>query len=167
MGNIYREVVSKKKTKSIILIVLFASAMIGLSTFFSGIESVNVKTKSFVKFVCFTVTIFYILYETSRCMIKYKYSIMINKFMIHKISSKNQTNVENIYLNDIVYIGKNSDNKYSGKYHKKRYMCDLLTDEKYCCVYKTDNGYKKFYFQPSEELITRIENMKNRNRQAM
>lgn len=167
MGNIYREVVCKRKTKAIILVVLFTSCMIALSTIISEVKGIDRNVRAFIDFGCVIATIFYMSYEILKCTIKYKYSIMINKLMIHRIYSNSQRNVENIDFKDIVYVGKHSDSKFDGKVHKKRYMCDLLTDEKYCCIYKTQKGFNEIYFQPSNELISRIEQIKQREQRAV
>lgn len=162
MGNIYREVVCKKKAKAIILIVLFVSLIIGLSTFLSAVHSIDRFDKRIINYVLTALTVMFIAYQTFQCITKYKYSIMINKLMVHRIYSNNQTNLENIYLDDIVYIGKNRNNKFNCRsFRRKLYMCDILSEGKCCCVYRTEDGYNKFYFQPSDELIKRIENLKN------
>lgn len=162
MGNIYREVVCKKKAKAIVLVILFISFIIAVSTFLSAVHSIDRFDKKVINYALTALVVMFIAYQTFQCVTKYKYSIMIDKLMVHRIYSNNQTNLENIYLDDIVYIGKNKDNKYSCRsLRKKSYMCDMLAEGRYCCVYKTENGYNKFYFQPSKELIRRIENLKS------
>lgn len=164
MGNIYREVVCKKKAKAIILIVLLVSFKISISTFLSDIRSINKMDRIILNTVFTVITIMFIVFEVFQCMTKYKYSIMIDKFMIHRIYSNNQTTLENIDLDDIVYIGRNRRNKFNcRKLRRRLYMCDIFTGKRYCCVYKDGSGYKKFYFQPSSELIDRIEKLRNAN----
>jgi len=101
--------------------------------------------------------------EFSKCKIKYKYSIVVDQFIIHRIKGGEVTILEDIKLKDIEFIGKYSD--YSSDNHissSKKYICSSFTGSKFCCVYKLGNKFKKFYFEPSVPLINKINLLKSK-----
>lgn len=82
------------------------SLAISLSNFFGSIkfESFNAETITDPIFLVLTLVIFFREYR--KCKTSYKYSIVANQLMIHKVKANKQSTLENIKLNNIVYLGK-------------------------------------------------------------
>ena len=150
MGTMHKEVVKKRRDVAIVISIVCMSLAISLSNFFGNIkfESFNAETITDPIFLVLTLVIFFREYR--KCKTSYKYSIVANK----------QSTLENIKLNNIVYLGK--DYSKEAKDFKtsscKKYVCSLLDRTgHYCCIYKNGDGYNKFYFKPSKTLVDKLE----------
>ncbi len=102
--------------------------------------------------------------EFSKCTVKYKYSIVADQFIIHKIKGDEVKILEDIKLKDIEFIGKYRNCK--GDIHissSKKYICSTSFGKKFCCVYKLGDKFKKFYFEPSDSLMSKITLLKQKN----
>ena len=160
MGTMHKEVVKKRRDVAIVISIICMSLAISLSNFFGNIkfESFNAETITDPIFLVLTLVIFFREYR--KCKTSYKYSIVANQLMIHKVKANKQSTLENIKLNNIVYLGK--DYSKEAKDFKtsscKKYVCSLLdTTGHYCCIYKNGDGYNKFYFKPSKTLVDKLE----------
>lgn len=160
MGNMYKETVTRKR--SISFIKLF-TILIAVLVFLSIVEELfnnNIRLVTVVSNLLFTIILFT---EIFKCKVKYTYSIIADQFIIHKISGLGDRVVENIKIRNIEYIGKDDFARFKGKLiTNKKYMCHAYDLSPYCCIYKENNKYKKFYFQPSINFIKKIEFNKNR-----
>ena len=160
MGTMHRELIEKRKATTIISLIIILCAMLFLSTAIGEIKisryyKLNIITDPVITFL----TIVFFIFEIFKCKIKYKYSIIADKLMIHKVFLNDEKILEKIRLSDIVYVGK--DVKWKKHFNisdTKKYICNLVTDKTYCCIYKLNGEYKKVYFQPSSELIRKINN---------
>ncbi|MGL5615267.1 MAG: hypothetical protein ACRDD2_03420 [Sarcina sp.] len=159
MGIMHKEIIEQRRDKAIVLAIIFASVMIGLAKFVGGFKFFNYKLEYITDpiFILTTLIILYIAFRKTKT--SYKYSIVSDRLLIHRINSKEQRVLENIKLDRIVYFGneKNKVKDYKGKQVKK-YICKLLSKKAYCCVYENEGNYNKFYFQPSNEFIKKINN---------
>ena len=92
------------------------------------------------------------------CSLSYKYQIIGDKLIVNKIKSKNEENLESINISDIVYIGKKRGipKSYLPIKHSKSYLCNIIGEEIYYCIYKRNGNIYKFIFQPSDKFIQRI-----------
>ena len=159
MGDnvMHKEVVMKKRTPVIALILLTITLMIYL---YEAVSYLKLLSKNLIRIgdnVIILATIILILFEIIRCKVAYKYSIIANKLIINKLFLKKEKNVESINISDIVYIGKKSNvpKKYSAKCTGS-HLFKLIENSNYCCVYKRDSKYYKFNFAPSDELLRRL-----------
>ena len=95
--------------------------------------------------------------EFSKCKVKYKYLIVADQFIIHKIKDEQITVLEDVKFKNINFIGEyrncNSNIHISAS---KKYICSTFATSKLCCVYKTEGKFKRFYFEPSEGLLNKI-----------
>lgn len=92
-----------------------------------------------------------------RCRERYRYSIIADQLIVHKIVRGEQIVVENIKLKDIKYLGRASQLKEKlNVKHTKRHGCSLFTFRTFCCIYKEGNKINKFYFEPSESFVRKI-----------
>lgn len=153
----HKEVVIRKKAPVIAVVLLIITVMLYL---YKGINILGIRDMWIVKvydMVIILLTLSIILFEIVKCRISYKYSIIANKLIINKIFRNNEKNLESINLSDIVYVGKNN---YTAKEYivknKGNYSCGIINESKYCCIYKRENIYYKFSFDPSDTLIRRL-----------
>ncbi|WP_129009178.1 hypothetical protein [Clostridium tetani] len=160
MGNMYKETVTRKKAISFIKVFLILIAVLFLLSIIEELYNNNIKLITVIANVVFAVIL---LTELFKCKIKYTYSIIADQFIIHKISGSDDKVVENIKIRNIEYIGKDDFVRFKGKLiSNKKYMCHTYKLRPYCCIYRENDKYKKFYFQPSIGLIEKIEFNKNR-----
>lgn len=159
MGTMHRELVGKRKATTIITLIVILCVMLFLSSAVGEIRISRCKLNSITDPAITFVTIIFFIFEIFKCKIKYKYSIIADKLMIHKVFLNDEKILEKIRLSDIVYIGKDvREKKHLNISTTKKYICNLITDKTYCCIYKLGGEYKKVYFQPSSELVRKISN---------
>ncbi|MBU3113154.1 hypothetical protein [Clostridium lacusfryxellense] len=160
----YKEMVQRKKFPAIVLLFIILIMFICLSDLLprSSMGSINIKT--FVTMFFNTLMIALCYMEFSKCKVKYKYLIVADQFIIHKIKGEEVTILEDIKLKNIEFIGKNSN--FTSKKHicsSKNYICSTFNGSKFCCVYSVGDKLKKFYFQPSDSLMNKIAVIKGKS----
>lgn len=158
MGIMHKEIIKRRRDITIVGSIIFLSLMIGLARLVGDIKFYNVKIEIVTDPVFVLLGVMILGYEMRKCKTGYKYSVIANQLIIHKIISSEQETLENLKLDDIVFLGKGRDqiNKYKAK-REKKYICDYINyKETYCCVYKKDREYRKFYFQPSGEMVEKL-----------
>ena len=159
----HNEMVERKKVPAIGVLFIALIVFICLSDILPNMKVgiINIKKLSEMTFTATMIALCYI--EFSRCRVKYKYSIVADEFIIHKVKGNEVTLLEDIKLKNINFIGKNQN--YKSNIHIsniKTYMCSTFFRSKLCCVYKADGKFKKFYFEPSEGLINKIRLLKGK-----
>ena len=158
MGIMHREIIKQRRDITIIYGVVFLSLMIGLARVIGNIRFYNTKIEIVTDPIFISIGIILICYEMKKCKTSYKYSVIADQLIIHKIKSSEQETLENLKLDDIVFLGKGKEqiNRYKAK-REKKYICDLINKKQtYCCIYKKDREYRKFYFQPSGEMVEKL-----------
>ncbi len=157
----YKEMVQRKKFPAIVLLFFTLIIFICLSDILPkvSISNINLKTIMTIFFSTLMIALCYI--EFTKCKIKYKYSIVADQFIIHKIRGEEVKILEDIKLKDIEFIGKysNCDTDVNITSSKK-YICSTFNGNSFCCVYKAGEKFKRFYFQPSDGLINKIKSIK-------
>lgn len=166
MRIMYKEVVTRRKTPFMAAMLLGLVMMIVISNIVEQIKVSNYEIGSITNPVFFVITTIVITLQLIKCKVKYKYSIIANQLIIHRLKNDKQSVVENIRIEDIVFIGKTKDIKSSinknikkavNSISSKRYVCSMSMFNQYCCIYKYGDKYKRFYFEPSREFIKRIQ----------
>jgi hypothetical protein len=154
----HKEVIERKKASAIVVSIIVLCLMIVLSNYNQSVVIYNQQVSIFIDISIIVLTIAFGVLQVLRCRTYYKYSIVADKLIIHKVKSTEQVTLENINIKDIVYLGKiiSSPKKYPIS-STRLYVCNILGLKTYCCIYKNAHKYKKFYFQPSEELINKLE----------
>jgi hypothetical protein len=153
----HKEMVERKKVPAMIVLFIVLIAFICLSDILPNMNVgvINIKTLAKIGFITIMTALCYI--EFSRCKVKYRYSIVADEFIIHKVKGNEVIILEDIKLKNINFIGRNQN--YKADIHIsdiKTYMCSTFYRNKFCCVYKADDKFKKFYFEPSEGLMNKI-----------
>lgn len=159
----HKEMVQRKKFAAVTILFITLITVICLSDLLSNISVSNLNIKTFVTmgFIILMITLCYI--ELSKCKVKYKYSIVADQFIIHKIKGEDVKILEDIKLKDIEFIGKYKN--FKTKIHvssSKKYICSTFVGSKCCCVYKLGDKFKKFYFEPSDSLMNKITLLKEK-----
>ncbi|WP_291633344.1 hypothetical protein [Clostridium sp.] len=153
----YKEMVQRKKFPAMVILFITLIAFICLSDLLPKISIGSINMKKFVT-MFFSILMIALCYvEFSKCKVKYKYSIVADQFIIHKIRGEEVTILEDIKLKNIEFIGKyNNCNAQIHISSSKKYICSTFTGSKLCCVYKVGDKFKKFYFEPSDGLMNKI-----------
>ena len=160
----YKEMVQRKKFPAVVSLFITLIIFICLSDLLPKVSIGSINVKTFVTLFFNTIMIALCYVEFSKCKVKYKYLIVADQFIIHKIKGQEVTIREDIKLKDIEYIGK--DSNYSSEIHisgSKKYVCSTFIGSKLCCVYKAGNKFKKFYFEPSDGLMKKIRLLKEKS----
>ena len=153
--------VQRKKFPAVVLLFITLIIFICLSDLLHKIGIGSINLKAFIKMFFNTLMIALCYIEFSKCKVKYKYSIVADQFIIHKIRGEEVKILEDIKLKDIEFIGKYSNcNTDIHIDSSKKYICSTFNGGKFCCVYKAGNKFKKFYFEPSEGLMNKIKSIK-------
>ncbi|GKU27725.1 hypothetical protein [Clostridium folliculivorans] len=157
MGTMHKEVIERKKASTIVVSIIVLCLMIVLSNYNQAVVIYNQQVSIFINIFIIVLTIAFGILQVVRCRTYYKYSIVADKLIIHKVKSTGQITLENIKITDIVYLGKiiSSPKKYPIS-STRLYVCNILGLKTYCCIYKDTHKYKKFYFQPSGDLINKL-----------
>ncbi|MBU3196893.1 hypothetical protein [Clostridium algidicarnis] len=165
MKIMYKEVVTRRKTPFIAAMLLGLVIMIVISNIVEQIKISNYEIGFITNPVLFVITAMVIILELIKCRVKYKYSIIANQLIIHRLKNNNQSVVENVKIEDIVFIGKTKDikgcinkniKKTLNSISAKRYVCSMSMFNQYCCIYKYGDKYKRFYFEPSIQFLNKI-----------
>ncbi|MGL5575094.1 MAG: hypothetical protein ACRDCW_06035 [Sarcina sp.] len=163
MGIMQREIRDHKKSVVIVQSIVFMSFMIFISGIVGQVRVNNIILKSITDPIFIVVTIGAIIWLFKNSSTSYKYSVIADQFIIHKVTDKNQNILENIKVGNILYIGKNEEKIKSFKVHTcKKYTCSMVSSEKYCCIYEVEGKVKKFYFEASNNFVEKVEKLKLR-----
>jgi len=160
----YKEMVQRKKFPAVVLLFIILIAFISISGLLPRVRIGSINIKTYVTMFFNTLMIALCYMEFSKCKVKYKYLIVADQFIIHKIKGEEVTILEDIKLKNIEFIGKNSN--YNSDTHissSKKYICSTFTGCKCCCVYKVGDKLKKFYFEPSDGLMNKIKILKGKS----
>lgn len=157
MGTMYKEIVIRRRTPVVVGVFIILAIMICIANIVEQVQVANYKIGFITNpLICF-VTSYIIGFEVLKCKVCYRYSIIADQLIIHRLKDREQSVVENIKLKDIVFIGSPLQLKEKIiTASSKKYICSLFRLNKYCCVYKEGDKFRKFYFQPSRNLISKL-----------
>jgi hypothetical protein len=160
----YKEMVERKKVPAMVLLFIVLITFICLSDILPRMTIGIISIKFIAKMFFTTLMIVLCYIEFSRCNVKYRYSIVADQFIIHKIRGHEVTILEDIKLKNIDFIGRFENYKQDTHITaSKKYICSTFFSSKFCCVYKVEGKFKKFYFEPSEGLINKISLLKEKS----
>ena len=159
----YKEIVERKKVQAMVLLFIMLITFICLSDILPNmnIGTINSKTIATMFFSILMIAFSYI--EFSKCKVKYKYSIVADEFIIHRIKGNEVKILEDIKLKNIDFVGRFENFKEDIHISSsKNYICSTFIRSKFCCVYRVEGKYEKFYFEPSEGLMNKIKLLKGK-----
>ncbi|MGL4991644.1 MAG: hypothetical protein ACRC57_10880 [Sarcina sp.] len=161
MGIMQKEVKTHKKSVAIVESVVLVSIMIFISQIIGSYKLKNIKLAYISDPIFLLTTAIIILVILKNCRTSYKYSVISDQLIVHKLVCEKQKILENIRVADIIYLGKEKKEiKKIKTIFSRRYMCSLYDSEKYCCIYNKNGVNHKFYFQASDEFVNRVKKLK-------
>lgn len=167
MNTMYKEVVGRRITPVIVGSFVLITIMINLSNTIENVKIFDYKIGGITNPLLLIFTISVIGIEFFKCNVKYKYSIIAGELIIYRMNSKYQEIIENIKLENIVYIGRRKECKRKiSVLSSKKCLCTLLHFDKVCCIYKDGDNYKEVYFDPSERLLAKLKKISKNNQAA-
>ncbi|MBX7382593.1 hypothetical protein K4H51_13080 [Clostridium chauvoei] len=154
----HREVIARRKVSVISVSIVLITVMLYISEAVKIIGLDNHFLGYLIHGFLLLLTTIILLKDLGTWSLAYKHSIIAGKLIINKISTREEKNLESIKIQDILYIGKKNEipKEYSSIRNSKKYLCNRIGSEIYCCIYKSGNKIKKFNFQPSNLFIERI-----------
>lgn len=160
MNTMYKEIVETKKAPRIVGVLLFVSLMIVIANGIEDIRFFQYRLGTLTNPLLKILVCAMMISEFIKCKVKYRYSIIADQLIIHKLKDNEQYVYQNVKLKDIVFVGKMKDlNKKFNVVTSKNYACYTNMFNRYCCIYKDGDIYRKFYFQPSSKLVVKINNV--------
>ena len=87
----------------------------------------------------------------------YRYSIIADDLLIHRMSGDKPLLVERVKVADIRYFGEVGKNPEVSRVRGSNYTCEFMKG-RYCLVYEDGGREKKFFFKPSTCMIGKIQN---------
>ncbi|EJO5346128.1 hypothetical protein NRP93_000162 [Clostridium botulinum] len=163
MGNMYKETVARRRVPVLFFMLILLVGILFLLELVKNIKFYGYKLDEILSAFLLSIVILVSFWEVFKCKVKYSYFIIADQFIIHKIKGNYDKVVENIKLKDIIYFGKCAGIKSKINISKcNKYTCSLLNRDAYCCIYKDGNKTKKFYFEPSSNLIAKIKYFSNK-----
>ena len=167
MNTMYKEVVGRRMTPVIVGSFVLITIMINLSNTIENVKIFDYKIGGITNPLLLIFTISVIGIEFFKCNVKYKYSIIAGELIIYRMNNKYQEIIENIKLENIVYIGRRRECKRKiSVLSSKKCLCTLLHFDKACCIYKDGDNYKEVYFDPSERLLAKLKKISKNNQAA-
>ena len=146
----HREIVVRKKAPVIAISLVIITCMLYIH---EGLKFIKFESINTLK-LC---NILILLREILSCSISYKYAVIADKLIVNKIFRSNERNLASVKISDIEYIGPKS---YAPKGIKCKsvgsFVCNLFGKSTCTCIYKRDNQYYRFSFEPSSKFICRI-----------
>lgn len=165
MGAMYKEIIYRRRLPVFIVFFAVMTIVLYLLKIAEIMELIPIHMSREIDLICLIAVISFGVYGIRICQIQYKYSIIGEQFIIHKIKGHNQKIVEDIRIQDIEYIGliKNLQSNKKGCKNKK-YICSLFNLNKYCCIYDDGGMVHKVWFEPSSEFIEKIKCIKSKQK---
>jgi hypothetical protein len=157
MGTMHKEVVVKRRLPVILMLSILVVLMTYAAEFMEDLR-VGPHTLGRTSTIFLAVVMLGIIFhQYIQCKIRYKYSIIADELIVHRIKGSTVKVVEAVKIEDIYFIGKKNDLKENIRIRKsKKYMCSVFNSEQFCCVYKAGDKFRKFYFEPSNQLINKV-----------
>jgi hypothetical protein len=167
MKTMYKEEFTRKRLPVILELV----ALLTVTVFISDLlEKIIVADRS-IGFVTnpllVILVVVMIILSIEICKEKYRYSIIADQLIVHRIMKGEQFVVENIKLSDIKYLGREANLKDKlNDIKAKRHGCSLFSINSFCCIYKKGSKVNKFYFSPSEVFSSRLSSLLESEKQV-
>ncbi len=164
MNTMYKEVIERRKTPVVVGSFIFITLMIAISNGVENIRIFDYRIGNMMDPILMIITLGLILVELLKCRVRYKYSIIADQLIIHKLYNDEQNIIENIKLQDIVFVGKMKElNKKVQVLSSKNCICSLIHLNHVCCIYKDGQNFKKLYIQPSSKLLEKLKRVSKNN----
>lgn len=158
---LYKEVVKQHQNSIIIKVTAIIICVIVISDSLRYV-TINGNSYSYLKYIIDIGMIIIFIKESKRFRLKYKYSVIQDQLMIYKIIKKNEKLLRVVNFNDIVKIRKCTTLKDKVRWFIGTRYDFYKPSSNYICIYNdnTDGTIKRFYFNPSSNLLRILKNCK-------
>ncbi len=165
MKTMYKEEFSKKRLPVVLEIVFLMVLVIATSDYIKRGVSHSRMMSLLITFIALFVVVLFAAIAILKCRYKLRYSVIADKFFVHKISGQESRVEENIKIKDITNIKRVSIMDYAvNRIKNDSYLVSIPSRAMYVCSYKHENKCKAFFFQPSDSLLRKLaEAMNNEN----
>ena len=153
-----KEVISKRPLPLILLWIFILVNLLAIKEVIGVSDLSKVIDERYLDYINAIILILLAVDFSRRCKIKYKYFLLDQKLVIHKLKGTSHSVEEVVDFKDVHFLGKKCN--YKNKVRARRatnYLSHYYNTNRYLCVYKKDGRYKKFYFQPTKNFIKNIE----------
>ena len=163
----HKEIVTRRRTHVIFLTLIFLTVMLYMIEAVEMMEGVDESIKKILYVLIVMLLGVFFIKEIISCIVSYKYSIIADKFIINKIIGNKECNLASIRIKDIVYVGnrKGIPKKFKSKLLGD-FSCYLFSCNGSYCIYRKDDKYYSIVFQPSENLMSKLQRC-NSNRELL
>lgn len=159
----YKEIVMKRKISTIFVIIMILAISIVISDMICNITYEEYELGKYLAIFVAIGDLLFTIKEIQKCTLKYKYSIIADEFIIHKVKGNRQNTMENVRIKDIECIKKIGLSKvYLDTIRYKVYGCLNFNSNLYFCRYNAEKGSKVFCFEASSDLINRLDKMRSK-----
>lgn len=163
MGTFYKEIAEKKNQKGIkvslligaLIILIYNIALLG------NYEYVlfEVIIISYAMIIAAVITM---VYMWLKCNMKYRYTIIDKELIIEKVGRNRRKSLLNFNIKHIISIEKYNEATNNKKLAKQySFLCSSKKRESYKCIFEENGKLYGFYFEPSNELVSKILNLSN------
>ncbi|MGB4589123.1 MAG: hypothetical protein WBI17_07830 [Clostridiaceae bacterium] len=141
----------------VVLLVLFGMSLMAVSYFGKGLDLHNdMETTIDMILALIFLLVGYHVYMMSNDI--YRYSIIADDFLIHKINCGKNKLVHKIKLTDIKSIEMMKSKKEFPKNFRNNFS-ENITKPGYSCEYHIAGKNKVFYFDPSVGMVSKLNNV--------
>lgn len=152
----YNEMVTHKKLPMVIVWIILLLSLIVAKEIIVSYSAMESTIRVVLEGILLAIGILGTCYQIRVCKIKYRYSVIADEFVVKKIIGRKNTIQEIVRLEDIVFLGKANERRSLTNRFCHKYICLSFSNEKYCCIYNSGKKTKKFFFQPSEEFMEKL-----------
>lgn len=168
MKIMYREEYSRKKLPAVVGIFFFMALLIFVSDTIKESANNNVVISVVVSVTLPLAIIISVVLATIKCRCKFRYSLIADQFIIHRLNGQDLIIEKNIELEQVVSIEQISSIKFLFKRMRHQgYILSLFNRRTFSCTYKQGNDTETFFFQPSEIFVNKIKGNMVRSNQKL
>jgi hypothetical protein len=154
MGCIYNEKVERNMTPLLILLMVFGLSLLSVSYYVSEMgweREVSTILDLFLTLVFLLAG--YAVFLKGRE--TYRYSIIGDELIIHRLSGEKNDLVAKVKLQEIKKLQEKNGRANLGGLIRKNY-CQNVVRKGCLCEYQAEGGSKSFYFSPSPSMLNKI-----------
>lgn len=154
MGCIYNEKVERNMTPLLILLMVFGLSLLSVSYYVSEMgweREVSTILDLFLTLVFLLAG--YAVFLKGRE--TYRYSIIGDELIIHRLSGEKNDLVAKVKLQEIKKLQEKNGRANLGGLIRKNY-CQNVVRKGCLCEYQAKGGSKSFYFSPSPSMLNKI-----------
>lgn len=157
MKTMYKEEFSKKRLPVVLEIIFLMVLVIATSDYIKRGVGHSRMISLLITCTAILIIVSFAAIAILRCTYKFRYSVIADKFFVHKISGQESRVKENIKIKDITNIKRVGLLDYAANRIKNdSYLISIPSRAMYVCSYKHNNKCKTFFFQPSDRLLKKL-----------